>query len=279
VLILVNGERLCNVMIDTNVTISRWPFRRLPLDDTARLAEVLVGHGVTQAWAGSFDGLFHCDLARVNEHLAEDCSTNGRQLLIPFGSVNVMLPDWQDDLHRCHERLHMCGIRLHPGYHGYDLTHADCSRLFAMAAERKLIVQLFIAMEDERTQHPVHQIPAVKTEPLSDLLRQHPGVRLVIMNGLRAIPLTKAAELRQLGHVWFDLAMLEGIEGLSRLVEQVSADRIVFGSHSPFFYFEAAKLKLAESNLPESVIDQVRTLNARALLSDCSAAAGVPFRF
>ena len=36
-------------MIDTNLYLSRWPARRLPLDDTANLLAALKTHGITQA--------------------------------------------------------------------------------------------------------------------------------------------------------------------------------------------------------------------------------------
>ena len=45
------------MIIDTNVHLSRWPFRRLAGDEPAELVAKLRKHNVTQAWAGSFDGI------------------------------------------------------------------------------------------------------------------------------------------------------------------------------------------------------------------------------
>src|SRR5436305_482565 len=76
-------------LIDTNVTLSRWPYRRLPLEETGKLVEKLRKNGVTEVWAGSFDGLLHKDLASVNSRLADECGRHGQRTLKPFGSINL----------------------------------------------------------------------------------------------------------------------------------------------------------------------------------------------
>src|SRR5690242_13632210 len=41
-------------LVDVNIWLSRWPFRRLPLDDTRALVRKLKSEGVSEAWAGTF---------------------------------------------------------------------------------------------------------------------------------------------------------------------------------------------------------------------------------
>src|ERR1035437_7045479 len=253
-------------LIDTNVSLSRWPCRRLPLDETPALVARLRSQGVKQAWAGSFDGLLHKDVASVNARLAEDCRKNGRGLLVPFGSVNPRLPDWEDDLRRCHEEHKMPGVRLHPNYHGYKLDEPAFARLLDVARERGLIVQLVVTMEDERTQHPLMRAPHVDVAPLLALLASRSDLRIVLLNWSRGVGSALLAKLSAAGQVCFDIAMLEGVGGVANLLKQVPADRVVFGSHAPFFYLESAVFKLKESVLSEPQLASIRTDNARRLL-------------
>jgi predicted TIM-barrel fold metal-dependent hydrolase len=253
-------------LIDTNVTLSRWPCRRLPLDETPALVARLRSQGVKQAWAGSFDGLLHKDLAAVNGRLAEEYRKNGRGLLLPFGSVNPALPSWEEDLRRCHEEHQMPGIRLHPNYHGYKLDDPAFAKLLDLARERGLIVQLVVTMEDERTQHRLMHAPPVDVSPLPALLASRPNLRIVLLNWSRGVNSALLAKLSAAGQAHFDIATLEGVGGVANLLKQVPADRVVFGSHAPFFYFESALLKLKESALSEPQATSIRTGNARRLL-------------
>ncbi len=67
--------------------------------------------------------------------------------------------------------------------------------------------------------------------------------------------------------VMFDIATLEGVAGIENLLRRVPGIRVTFGSHSPYFYFEAALLKLQESILAPAELEAVRSGNAQALLS------------
>jgi len=255
-------------MIDTNVNLHRWPFRRLAGDDPADLVARLRAKGVTQAWAGSFEGMLHRDMAGVNARLAAACREHGPEFLVPFGCINPKLPDWQEDVRRCQEDHHMVGIRVYPNYHGYALDDPAFAKLLSLAANRNLIVQIELNVEDPRTQHPLMRVPPVDPAPLPDLLRRTPNLRLVLLNSRYAGehqngPLRELAQAR---NVYFDIATVEGVGGVARLIAATSLSRVVFGSHYPFFYFESALLKVREAGLPDDQARAVCEGNARALL-------------
>jgi len=253
-------------MIDVNVNLSRWPFRRLVGDEADVLVAKLRKRNVTKAWAGTFDGILHKDLSSANERLASDCRRYGPDLLAPFGSVNPKLPDWQEDLRRCHEEYKMPGIRLHPNYHGYDLKDPVFAELLRLAGERRLVVQLAVCMEDERTQHPLMRVPPVDISPLADLITNERRVRVVILNCNPLQDLEPAQKAAATGRAYFDISMVESVGGVARLVQKISVDHVLFGSHYPLFYFESALLKVREAGLTDAETLAVTEGNARRLL-------------
>jgi predicted TIM-barrel fold metal-dependent hydrolase len=253
--------------VDVNVYLERWPFRRIPGDETAELVSRLRARGVSQAWAGSFDALFHRDLAAVNTRLATECRRQGDGLLIPFGAINPKYPDWQEDVRRCQEVHGMPGIRLHPNYHGYNLWDLDFLSLMDLAIERKLVVQIALTMEDERTQHPVVQVPHVDATPLYECVRQRPELRLVLINPFRILKAAALGELGELPNISFDIASLEVCGAVGNLAAKIGDNRVLFGSYSPVFIFESARFKLHESPLTDTQIRAIGSENAKKLLT------------
>lgn len=252
-------------IVDSNVWLSHWAIRRLPHDDIESLATMLRRHGVVEAWAGSFDGLLHRDIAAVNGRLANECRKAGADLFVPFGAVNPKLPDWQEDLRRCHEEHRMPGIRLTPGYHGYPLDEPEALALLAEAAKRRLIVQLLVSLEDQRTQHPLLRAAPVDVTPLIEFVRRTPGLRLVLLGAPGVLKPDLMERLASAGQVYFEIATLEGIGGAEKLIERVTLDRVLFGSASPLFYFDSARLKLQESELAGEHLNRICNANARRL--------------
>jgi predicted TIM-barrel fold metal-dependent hydrolase len=255
------------VTVDVNVHLGRWPFRRLKGDEPAELVARLKAQGVRAAWAGSFDALLHRDLAAVNARLADDCRRFGKDYLFPFGSVNPLMPFWEDDLRRCHEVHHMPGIRLYPAWHGYTLERPSFAALLKAAAERGLVVQLALKLEDERTLHPLLRLQAINLTPLPELVAALPRLRLVLLNHAGVVNADLLRKLAEAGQVYADIANVEGLGGVGQLMKTLPVARILFGSHYPFYYHESAALKLCESKLEAAQEKAIRSGNAERLLT------------
>ena len=160
----------------------------------------------------------------------------------------------------------MPGVRLHPGYHGYRLDDPAFARLLRLAAEKGLVVELALLMEDERMMHPLLRAPAVDPAPLPALLKEVPRLRLVLLNALGKLRGESLSRLLAAGEVYVEISMLEGAAGLENLLREVPPGRVLFGSHSPLFYFESAALKLKESALSEADLAAIRSGNARGIV-------------
>jgi predicted TIM-barrel fold metal-dependent hydrolase len=254
-------------MLDTNLYLSRWPARRLPLDETPQLVAALKTLGIQQAWAGSFDALLHKDIGGVNARLAEECHARGDGKLIPFGAVNPTLPDWEEDLRRCHEQYKMPGIRLHPNYHGYAFDDPRVAKLLELALARNLLVQIAIRMEDPRTQHRLLTVADVDPAPLAGLLPKFPKLRVQLLNSLNSVRPDLLDKLIAAGNLAVEIAMLEGIGGIANLLRHVPLERITLGTYAPFFAPQSALGKLQESALGEKQQTAIAETNARRLLS------------
>ncbi len=261
-------------IIDTNVHLFQWPFRELKYDRTEALVRKLRRHRIAQAWAGSFESVLHKQLDRANQRLADECREHGDGLLIPIGSVNPVWPDWEEDLRRCHEQYQMRGIRLYPAYHGYALDHPELIRLLAATARRGLLVQITIRLEDERVHHPSVVAPVVNASRLSEVLVKVPDARVQLLNADTVFRSGNLRALIEQTRTTFDIAAVEGNGGIGRLMDgthptyrgQVPVDRLLVGTHAPFFPCESALLKLFESPLDRGQLDKIMFANARTLL-------------
>lgn len=249
-------------LTDCHVSLGHYPFRSLEAENAEAFAERLRQRGVTEAWAGAFEGLLRRDVAAVNKELAGLCAKHPG-LLRPCGTINLTLPDWQDDVKRCAEEHGIRVIRLHPNYHGYALDAPAFRELLGLAAKHHLVVQLIAQLEDERTQNPAVRVAPVNLKPLPALMQEMRETRLMLLNANAAMVLR---HLQECPNVWLDFAMIEGVGGVETLLKTWPQERLVFGSFAPVFYWESAQLKMQESALSEAQVKAVTWANAAALV-------------
>ena len=248
-------------LTDCHVYLGSNPFRQLGAENAGDFIQGLARRGVTEAWAGAFEGLLRRDVANVNRELAHACQNS---MLRPCGTVNLSLPDWQDDVRRCAEDHGMRVIRLHPNYHGYDLKTPAFRELLPLAVKHRLMVQLVVQMEDERTQNPQVRVAPVDLKPLSGILQELKESRIMLLNANAAMLLR---HLQDCTNMWLDFAMIEGVGGVENLLKTWPQERLVFGSFAPVFYWESARLKMQESALDPGQTLAVQWQNAAALLA------------
>src|SRR5262245_39035713 len=118
----------------------------------------------------------------VNTRLAQECRTHAPGFLVPFGSVNLAWPDWEEDVRRCHEVHKMPGLRIYPGYQPFDLDHPAMESLLRMASERSLVLQVVFGMEDPRVHHPIINVGPVTFAPLLKAVKAAPNAKLQLVH-------------------------------------------------------------------------------------------------
>jgi len=261
-------------IIDTNLNLFDWPFRSLKYRNTNALVAKLKKHRVIEAWAGSFEALLSKDMSGVNQRLADECRTQGPGFLIPFGSVNLAWPDWEDDLRRCHEFHKMPGLRIYPGYQPFDLGHPAMESLVKMTAERGLILQVVFGMEDPRVHHPIINVGPVTFASLLEAMKSMPKAKVELLHFAGSSQGEDLSQFMTNPNTVMDISRLEGNGAIGRMVgsitglpsARVPVERIVFGSHAPYFPIETAILKLIESPLDAQQLQAIMMGNARRLL-------------
>ncbi|MEP6595155.1 MAG: hypothetical protein ABJA71_04370 [Ginsengibacter sp.] len=263
-------------IIDTNVNLFKWPFRRMKYGETKSLIAKLRHHQITKAWAGNFEALFSKSINEVNARLAEECRVNGEGVLIPFGTVNLAWPDWEEDLRRCHEVHKMPGIRLYPTYQTFDLNHIEFPKLISQGTDRELIIQIVGDMEDSRVHHPIILTRELSFDPLVDIMKKIPQAKIQLLNWNERVNSELLKKLISETSVVLDISWLESTGALGRLIEgnswsgpeqPVPVERLLFGSHAPYFPVESSVIKLFESPLTLEQMKAVMNVNASRFIS------------
>lgn len=262
-------------IVDTNVNLFQWPFRRLKYSISQDLMQKLKIHQIKEAWAGSFEALFHKDMDGVNRRLATECDKVGKNFFRPFGTVNIAWPDWMEDLRRCHENYQMPGVRIFPSYQTFDLDHPEFPKFLHELAKRGLVLQIVGDMDDLRHHHPIITTRDVNIDALLEAAKKVPTAKIQLLYWNHRVNNNLMTKIVRESKILFDTARVETAGGLGKMISgnlwnnkavPVPVERILFGSHAPYFPVEANLLKLIESPLTSDQAKSIMNANAQQLL-------------
>lgn len=189
---------------------------------------------------------------------------NAQPGLISFGSVHPMQADWEAVLEEIHA-MGLLGIKLHPEYQKANIDELESVRILKKCAELGLIVVVH-AGADIGMPPPVHCRP----KQLRSALEQAPGIRLVAahMGGWRMWDDVERYLVRQ--PLFFDTSFSVtqmAPEQARRIIENHGADRILFGTDSPWEAPRDTLAALAGLELSAAELEKIQYKNAAKLLN------------
>ena len=253
-------------MIDVNLYVGEYPFRRLPSTHGEDVLALLKEIGAARAIATSFYSIFYKDNLDGLRKSLDETPEVGRQLFF-WAVINPTFPGWEADAHAALDLPGVIGLRLFPMYHHYSPLDPPVLRLMALAAERDVPVNLSHRLVDERLHHWLLNVRAVELDELAYLVKQATATRLVLSHlYLSEFPQLLPA-IREHPTALLDIGNAKPtIMWVEQLCEQVEPNRLVVGTGAPLYYHGGVLLCLQEARLPEVVRQAILHDNAARLL-------------
>ncbi|MDD5483180.1 MAG: amidohydrolase family protein [Kiritimatiellae bacterium] len=205
------------------------------MNSAGALSRRLKAAGIARALVSSTDAILYPDPAACNADLLK--AVKGHPMLIPVPVVNPALTNWRAIV----SAKNVKAVKIIPNYHNYPLVGPVLAQLMEVLAERKIPLMIQMRAEDERNQYPLMKIPGVDFKAVVQLANDFPAVSIICLCAYFG----EAVELAQkTGKVSVDISFIETFQTLPSLLKQIPPQKILFGSHTPFLYTEAAMMKL-----------------------------------
>lgn len=246
-------------MIDVNVYYGNWPFQDFGVKSIAAMEKHLSGNGITKALIYSADAVFAADPATADEKLAHKLKNRKNFMHVP--TVNPLYKNWMEIV----KKSPVKAVIVYPNYHKYSLLSTDNCELAEFLSQENILYTVSMRIDDERSHHPACIVPGVKTQEVLEFAERFPELKILCLGAYYGEFETL---LNSSKNIFLDTSFAETDCTMKKLSESFPPERILFGSHAPFFYTAANVNKLKYAEISSSVHEKIAGENAINLIDE-----------
>lgn len=243
---------------DINACFGHWQYWDLQDKTAADLVALMDRNGIEQAAASSLRGIL-VDWRRGND---ETLAAAGRHAprLVPLATLSPFLGGDGKELEKL-VQTGMRGVRLYPAFHNYPLDDPFVDEICQTAAACRVPVML-------PTRPMMNwRFTPVPIETIGRVVERHAGTTFIISGPNYLVEFQAVVRLMtRCPNLALDISCVQGFDAVGRLVRQVGAERLLFGTGAVLQYPACNVAKLDHASISADQRHAIGSANARRLL-------------
>lgn len=214
---------------DINACFGHWQYWELPQKSPDELIALMDRHGIARAAVCSLRGVL-ADWRAGNEETRAAATLHSDRLL-PVATLSPFMAGDGDEVRRL-AKLGMCGVRLYPIFHNYQLNSSFVDEVCEAARDFHLPVMI-------PTRPMMNwRFRTVPIESIGEVADRHPATTIILSGPNYLVEYQAMLKvLNRCPNVLYETSCLQGFDGIGRLVDAVGAERVLFGTgamlHNP----------------------------------------------
>lgn len=249
------------MLFDINTSLQNWAFRQIPYTKAADLKAYLQDNGIGKAAVSSNHSVFYMDAQNGNLELAEEIR-GFEDFFVPVATLNPAYAAWEKDLNTC-AAMGFKALRLIPTYHNYTFDLPELHSIVDLAASLNMPVIFPHELVNFRQRHHMEPQKPFGFQEFVEFVQAHPKTNFIVLG------MAMGAEVQLPGNLYVELTrILSAYQNvLAKLIKNIGADHVLYGSGAPFKGVETSLLKLHNADLEGQELELVSHGNAERLLN------------
>jgi predicted TIM-barrel fold metal-dependent hydrolase len=249
-------------VIDISAWAGNWAFRELRYGKLPALKQRLSKYNIVKAYVSPIEAILMQDPMKANLDLCKSIDNLGDGFFSPVPVIDLSFNNWEEIVELAVRRNDIRIVKLLPNYHMYELTEGKLAKLVEYGSVHKLIISIQMRIEDLRGQYPLMKVPDVDVMKVIKVLSGFPDQTFIINN-------CYIHEIEQvlysLENAYADISSAEIQDVLSYLNQKYNSDKLLFSTHSAFYFPEGNVFKLNYSGLDTEDLNKIAFKNAESI--------------